>query len=133
MGRYEDILRRNEQLIDNVYEMNEEITDLACENEELTIENEELFADNVEVHEQNTEMKKDIVKFYIDSGNIKSIDKCENPFDIISGREFFSNLSLWTQEEYGITISARQVIPYFHSSEVHKEVKDAIMNLISTK
>ena len=85
------------------------------------------------MHRILTEMKKDIVKFYIDSGNIKSIDKCENPFDIISGREFFSNLSLWTQEEYGITISARQVIPYFHSSEVHKEVKDAIMNLISTK
>jgi hypothetical protein len=29
MSRYDDILKRNEQLIDNVYEMNEEITDLA--------------------------------------------------------------------------------------------------------
>ena len=36
MSRYDDILKRNEQLIDNVYEMNEEITDLAYENEELT-------------------------------------------------------------------------------------------------
>ena len=64
MSRYDDILKRNEQLIDNVYEMNEEITDLACENEELTRENEELFIDNEELNEQNAEMKKGIAELH---------------------------------------------------------------------
>lgn len=64
MGRYEDILRRNEQLIDNVYEINEEITDLAYENEELTKENEELFVDNEILNEQNIDMKKDIEELH---------------------------------------------------------------------
>ena len=64
MGRYEDILRRNEQLIDNVYEMNEEITDLACENEELSRENEELYIDNEELNDQNAEMKKGIAELH---------------------------------------------------------------------
>lgn len=64
MGRYEEILRRNEQLIDNVYEMNEEITDLACENEELTKENEVLSEDNEILNEQNADMKKGIADLH---------------------------------------------------------------------
>lgn len=64
MGRYEDILKRNEQLIDNVYEMNEEITDLACENEELSKENEELFMDNEELNEQNEEIRKSVADLH---------------------------------------------------------------------
>ena len=64
MSRYDDILKRNEQLIDNVYEMNEEITDLAYENEELTKENEELSVDNKELFEENASMKKGIAELH---------------------------------------------------------------------
>lgn len=64
MSRYDDILKRNEQLIDNVYEMNEEITDLAYENEELTKENEELSVDNEELFEENASMKKGIAELH---------------------------------------------------------------------
>ena len=64
MSRYDDILKRNEQLIDNVYEMNEEITDLAYENEELTKENEELAVDNEELFEENSSMKKGIAELH---------------------------------------------------------------------
>lgn len=64
MSRYDDILKRNEQLVDNVYEINEEIIDLAYENEELSKENEELFVNNEELIEQNTEMKKGIAELH---------------------------------------------------------------------
>lgn len=56
--------------------------------------------------------------------------RLDEPLNIISGKAFFNALSEWTHEEYGVTISARQIIPYFHISEVPKEIKvviDAIM------
>ena len=53
------------------------------------------------------------------------------PLDIIPGKRFFSLLSVWTQEIFGIGVSARQVIPYFRPAEVPYEVQiviSAIMN-----
>ena len=52
------------------------------------------------------------------------------PYDIISGREFFNVLSLWTQEEYGITISARQLVPYFNINDVPQEIKLVISEIM---
>ena len=52
------------------------------------------------------------------------------PYDIISGREFFNVLSLWTQEEYGITISARQLVPYFNINDVPHEIKLVISEIM---
>ena len=52
------------------------------------------------------------------------------PADLVSGKLFFNRLSFWTLENYGISISARQVIPYFKPDEVPYEIKiviDAIM------
>lgn len=54
----------------------------------------------------------------------------KQPYDIISGREFFNILTLWTQEEYGITISARQVIPYFHYEEIPSEIRAVISGVM---
>ena len=64
MGRYEEILKRNEQLIDNAYEINEEIADLAYENEELFRENEELFADNEILNEQNVDIRREVEELH---------------------------------------------------------------------
>lgn len=64
MSRYDDILKRNEQLIDNVYEMNEEITELANENEYLTRENDVLYDDNMNLNEHNAELKKGIAELH---------------------------------------------------------------------
>lgn len=50
--------------------------------------------------------------------------------DIISGRDFFSFLSSLTQVEYGISISARQVIPYFKTEEISSEIKNIIDSLM---
>ena len=50
--------------------------------------------------------------------------------DIISGRDFFSILSSLTQVEYGISISARQVIPYFHLDEIPLEIKTIIDSIM---
>ena len=53
------------------------------------------------------------------------------PLDIIPGRKFFSYLSSWTLENYGISVSARQVIPFFEPEEVPYEIQivlSAIMN-----
>ena len=64
MSKYDDILKRNEQLIDNVYDMNEEITELANENELLTLENDELSVYSEALAEQNDEMKKSIAELH---------------------------------------------------------------------
>lgn len=48
------------------------------------------------------------------------------PLDIILGRRFFINLSMWTQENYGVSVSARQVIPFFKPEEVPYEVQIVI-------
>ncbi len=56
--------------------------------------------------------------------------RVDEPFDIISGKKFFQLLSAWTNEQYGVTISARQLIPYFHSSEVPAEVKSVIDSIM---
>ena len=45
---------------------------------------------------------------------------------IISGKAFFNALSEWTYQEYGVTISARQIIPFFYVNEVPQEIKDVI-------
>ena len=48
------------------------------------------------------------------------------PYDIVSGRRFFITLSMWTQENYGVNISARQVIPLFRPDEVPYEAQIVI-------
>lgn len=54
----------------------------------------------------------------------------DNSFDIISGKEFFNILSIWTQEEFNITISARQVITYFLNEEVPSEIRNVINTIM---
>ena len=58
--------------------------------------------------------------------------QCDNPLHIISGRKFFKLLSSWTLEEFGITINARKIIPYFHVSEVPIEIKKVINEIMKS-
>ena len=66
------------------------------------------------------------------NGNLQRSDidetnyRLDEPLNIISGKAFFNALSEWTFEEYGVTISARQIIPYFYANEVPQEIKDVI-------
>jgi hypothetical protein len=55
------------------------------------------------------------------------------PSDLVSGKLFFNRLSLWTMENYGISISARQVIPYFKPDEVPYEIKIVIDSIMDGK
>ena len=55
------------------------------------------------------------------------------PLDIIPGRRFFINLSMWTQENYGVSVSARQVIPFFKQEEVPYEVQIVISAIMEGK
>lgn len=79
-------------------------------------------------------MKEDVLTYSSGATNT-NVEELRNdykqPSDIVSGREFFNILSLWTQEEYGITISARQVVPYFHNEEVALEIKNVIAKIMS--
>ena len=52
------------------------------------------------------------------------------PTDVISGRKFFNLLSLWTIENYGVSISARQVVPCFRAEEVPYEVEYVISKIM---
>ncbi len=57
----------------------------------------------------------------------------DNPLNVISGRTFFNIFSKWTQMEYGITVSARQVITTFTPNQVPNEIKEVISMLMDTK
>ena len=89
--------------------------------------------DNVIVSILN-DMKEDVLTYSSGATNT-NVEELRNdykqPSDIVSGREFFNILSFWTQEEYGITISARQVVPYFHNEEVALEIKNVIAKIMS--
>lgn len=82
------------------------------------------------------DMMEDVMEYSSGATNT-NIEELHNdykqPYDIISGREFFNILSLWTQEEYGITISARQVIPYFRMEEVSNEIKIVVSTIMNRK
>lgn len=56
--------------------------------------------------------------------------RLEEPLNIISGKTFFNNLSAWTRKEYGVGISARQIVPYFLPGEVPDEIKSVIDDLM---
>ena len=81
-------------------------------------------------------MMEDVMEYSSGATNT-NIEELQNdykqPYDIISGREFFNILSLWTQEEYGITISARQVISYFRVEEVSNEIKKVVSTIMNCK
>lgn len=82
-----------------------------------------------------SEMKDDIINYSISNLREEVLDAQKayqslDADDIISGREFFNILSLWTQEKFGITISARQVIPYFNVEEIDLEIRDIISRFI---
>lgn len=82
-----------------------------------------------------SEMKDDIINYSISNLREEVLDvqkayQSLDADDIISGREFFNILSLWTQEKFGITISARQVIPYFNAEEIDIEIKNIISRFI---
>lgn len=53
------------------------------------------------------------------------------PYNIISGKNFFNRLSRWTQDCFDMTISARQVVPYFSPDEVPGEVARVINNIMA--
>lgn len=56
--------------------------------------------------------------------------RLDEPLNIISGKAFFKTLSVWTRKEYGVGISARQIVPYFFPSEVPPEIKSVIDSLM---
>lgn len=59
--------------------------------------------------------------------------RLDEPLNIISGKSFFTALSAWTRKEYGVGISARQIVPYFLPSEVSEEIKSVIDSLMKGK
>ena len=82
-----------------------------------------------------SEMKDDIINYSISNLREEVLDAQKvyqslDADDIISGREFFNILSLWVQEKFGITISARQVIPYFNAEEIDSEIRDIISRFV---
>lgn len=54
-----------------------------------------------------------------------------DPYSIISGKNFFNRLSRWMQDCFGITISARQLVPYFSVDEVPDEIVHVITWIIN--
>lgn len=65
---------------------------------------------------------------------IRETDKrWNNPSDIISGRNFFNRLSRWTQDEFGITINAHQLIQLFSVNEVPNEISCLIRKFVERK
>ena len=57
-------------------------------------------------------------------------ERWQEPLDIISGRKFFNILSEWTLANFGVSISARQVVPYFWAQEVPYEIEFVISRIM---
>lgn len=57
-------------------------------------------------------------------------ERWREPIDVISGRRFFNQLSAWTLENYGVSISARQVVPYFTAQDVPYEIEYVISKIM---
>lgn len=87
MKKYDDIIKRNEQLIDNVYDMNEEITELAYENEELTKVNEALYENNEDLSAKNSEMQKGIAELHKTSARQGRVRRVQQPQQIIQEQQ----------------------------------------------
>lgn len=88
------------------------------------------------MHSIANEMMDDIKEYPQGTMNAisENMENCHHQvYNFISGREFFNILTLWTQETYGISISARQVIPYFKIEEVPNEIKSVIANIMAVK
>lgn len=64
---YRDIIKRNEQLIDNVFDMQDDIVELADENEVLNEENEVLYKDNINLNNENSDIKGGIEELHRNS------------------------------------------------------------------
>lgn len=80
-------------------------------------------------------ISKDIVnktiRDIIDNMDSACINKAKKQsYNLVNGRDFFDQLSLWTQKEYGISISARQVVSYFQIEEVPEEIKKVINKIM---
>lgn len=74
------------------------------------------------------EMREDLL-----NNNNSDVIAHSEIYDVISGREFFNILSLWTQEMFDVTISARQLVPYFHINEVPREINDIILKIVDNR
>ena len=60
----------------------------------------------------------------------KPYSTLSNLLDAIPGRAFFYEFSKWTQDKFGITITPRQLVPYFKINEVPEEIKKLIVNIM---
>lgn len=58
------------------------------------------------------------------------VKRWQNRLDVISGKTLFKILSEWTQEQYGISVSASQIIPYFRDYEIPYEIKKVITTIV---
>lgn len=55
----------------------------------------------------------------------------KNPLEIIPGKELVKRLSIWTRKEYGVSIQALGIIPYFRPDEVPCEIKEVVAAIIN--
>jgi hypothetical protein len=76
----------------------------------------------------------DIACDIITNSDVYKALKCkinsQNIYNHISGRVYFEQLSIWTQKEFGISISARNLIAYFKEEEVDDEIRSVILNIM---
>lgn len=56
-------------------------------------------------------------------------ERWQEPLDVIPGRLFFNQLSIWALENFGVSISARQVVPYFRAQEIPFEIEYIISRI----
>lgn len=54
-----------------------------------------------------------------------------SPVSVISGKNFFNRLSRWSQDCFDITLSARQVVPYFTADEIPMEIQHVIRRIMN--
>lgn len=64
--------------------------------------------------------------------SIREDPRFDDPLNVVSGKAFFKSLSMWTRKEFGVSISAKRIVPYFLPGEVPEEVR-RVVNLLTEK
>lgn len=54
----------------------------------------------------------------------------KNPLYIVPGKKFIKILSSWTKKEYGVSVQALSIIPFFDPEEIPTEMKDVITAIV---
>lgn len=66
----------------------------------------------------------------VKEAQLQIVQRWQSPLDVIPGNQLFKKLSTWTMEQFGVSISAIQIISFFRDYEIPAEIKKVISSIV---